>query len=80
MQLRRRRSKPPAGGPIASTRDEIVLVPSGRLVFRVYVGRTLTIGEYTEVALWPAETLDTGDQLGERAWNAIHARPEVISA
>ena len=80
MQLRRIRSKPFAGGRIASTREESLVVASGRLVFRVHVGRTLTVGEYTEIVLWPAETPAAGDHLGERVWSTVHARPEVISA
>lgn len=80
MHLRRIRSKPYAGGGIASSRDETFVVPSGRLVFRVHVGKTLTVGEYTEIVLWPAETPVTGDHLGERAWAAVHSRPEVIPA
>lgn len=62
------------GGPIVSKRSQTIRIPSGRIVFRVYVGNTLTAGPYTKIALWPSESpeacRDLNDLLREQARQA----------
>ena len=78
--MRKRKQAGPPGGPIKVQRVETISVPTGRLIFKLVVGRTLTVGEYTEFLLWPGDAPAVGDHVGELVWKANRQKVELICA
>jgi hypothetical protein len=76
----RRRHATFPGGPIASKRAQTITIPSGRIVFRVYVGNTLTAGPYTKIVLWPTESPEVRGDLNDLLREQARLHPQVVEA